>query len=197
MKKHILKLTYLLFVVVLLVSLVGCGEEATNNVNTEAKNETSKTEDVTPATLDEGYTLYTSADGKLSFGYSNEWTTQDGTDGIDAFFIAPDQMTTVNLVSETLPTDYTASEYAVAAKTQLTAELGEIDIDSEGAVQIGNIQGYQLTYSLEMDGLNIKLYQAFFIKDKQASVFTYSSLGSNFDTYKGVVDKMIESVRVK
>lgn len=186
MKKTILRLIFLLITITLLVSLAGCG---TTDENTSGGNE-AVLESVTP---EEGYSLFISTDGNLSFVYSNDWTSQEGSDGVAQVFMAPDGMTRFNYITETLTIEYTLSQYANAGKTQLKNAYSDITFDKDAELKIGSYDAYELEYDLQ--GTAIR--QVFIVKDKVAYIFSFSAASGTTEEYTSVINKMLESIRIK
>ena len=197
MSKKISKLVLLLITVFLIISLAGCGTTDNNNTNTQSSTNTANE----PVNPEEGYSLFTSSDNKISFVYDNDWTSIDGSaQGLKQVFMAPDNSTNLSYLTETLPTAYTVKEYADASKAQLQSYLGIASFSKDEAIKVGPRDGYEVEYDFsisDQDTISTKIKQVFMVVDNLAYVFTYTATSDNFNTHLNVANKMIDSIRIK
>ena len=196
MKKYFTKFIYLVFAIVLVVSLTGCGN--TENNSTSSDNATTKNNEevVSPVVPEEGYSLF-DEDG-VSFVYNDKWTVQDGASlSVAAFFVAEDGISNFNYVSEKLPLNYSIEQYLNLSKAQLEDAFGTLNYTTDSARKFGPHDGHEVVYVATIEGTTLTFKQSFIIKDKVAYVFTYTAMNSGFDTYLPVVDTMLDSIRIK
>ena len=181
-----------LFILVLMISLVGCGDKKEGDLkkNDDKSSSSSKVVEY------DGFKKYEHS--SFGFSYPEDWDAPEklpdvGYDNVALIF--PDGSTNINVIVEPLPKEYTLDAYYKASITGLTSSLGVKESDIKTTDKTFNgIKAKVLRY--EYSGLMTIEQIIFTPANKKAFVLTYTALKSNFEKDYDKVEKIYNSFAI-
>ena len=186
MKKTMKMLMIITMMVILAVSLTGCG-------NT---NEKDNLEELAVYTVDEdmtGYTKCTDVEG-IEFYYPSNYTVQKS--GGNTAYMDPEIVgANLNVVSADFPSAYTFESYVDASIAGIKAQMSiSGDINKE-YINLNGRKAVKLDYTATQSGYTMKCTQVLVVKEKKAYALTIVSLEKDAEALKPKLDKMVKSFK--
>lgn len=189
MNKKLTKAMLLIMIMVLaVVTLTGCGEDATKTNDSENLPVYSADEDMT------GYTKCEQMAGVEFYYPSNYISVGKATQPI---FSDPELIgASVNLASSTFPSAYTFEGYIDASIATLKKQMTTIsgDIEKEYINLNGN-KACKLTYVMTAQGKSMQATQILIVKDSKAYALTLGCLLEDKEAFQPKLEKMIKSFK--
>ena len=186
MKKTIKMLMLIAIMVIVAVTLTGCG-------NT---NEKDNLEGLAVYTVDEDLTGYTKCDQieGIEFYYPSNYTVQKQA-GQTAYMDPEILGANVNIVSADFPSGYSFENYVDASIAGIKAQMQiSGDINKE-YINLNGRKAVKLDYVATQSGYSMKCTQVLVVKDKKAYALTIVSLEKDAEALQPKLDKMIKSFK--
>ena len=89
----------------------------------------------------------------------------------------------------------TLEEYTVLTKESVIANLGKQSIVSLKDTKILGLATKEFIYNMDMNGNYLRIKQYWFVKNKKAYLFTYTSELSKYSKYEAAATKVVESFK--
>lgn len=147
--------------------------------------------------------LYENSQYGFKLSHPADWTgiEPDANDeGVVAGFLAPgedmDNPVIYLLVQiEALPSDQevTLDQYGQAVQTALKSNRPDLEIETEGDIDLGGQPGRAIVYSLKGGDEPFRVLKAWTLNEEYAVIITYSAPDSSYDQFAGDISKMIGS----
>lgn len=178
MKKSMKIVALIGIMLLMVVSLTGCGSDANKRV-INAKELT-------------GYTEFTHSSG-VKFAYPEDWSDL-GTSSKPVFANAS-KGTNVNLLTESVPSIYNLSSYMSASIANIKSQLGSKisgEINQED-VKLNGKDASIITYTMTQSGVKVNIKQACFIDNGTAYILTTAATEAYANEETEVLDNIISS----
>ncbi|MDO8427959.1 MAG: DcrB-related protein [Candidatus Diapherotrites archaeon] len=137
----------------------------------------------------------------FKINYPNTWTNQ--TEGQLAIFTEPAESETnlfqENLIvlRESLSEEMNAQEYVEKSVKQLEEGLSQFQILKLEPVTVNGLEGYQLEYQSEVEGIELGYIQVLLTKNKTGYVIGFTGLANELENNRETFRKMINSFELK
>lgn len=119
---------------------------------------------------------------EITFKYLSSWIEVDMPEITDPTFLINGRNAVFNIVKEEVPDKFTIDDYMTTTKQVLEKEENTNIIYNEKVTQNG-IDGFNLIYTIEEDGVLNFLNQFCTIKNDKVYVFSYYADEENYENY--------------
>ncbi|WP_138499092.1 serine/threonine-protein kinase [Nostoc sp. PA-18-2419] len=143
----------------------------------------------------------------INIKYPTNWQktgTPDHITGNVVKFISPKENNTdiylenVNLIVEELPENHQELEqFTKFFLDEIQQSYPNSKISEKGKTQLANQPAYQVSYTLEEEGINIKRLQVWTIKNNKAYIMTYTDNVTKYSEHLPTARTIINSLEIK
>jgi serine/threonine-protein kinase len=103
----------------------------------------------------------------------------------------------VNLVVQNLSENRSTLEQFTPFRLDVIKKSSpKIKVIQEGQQKLANREAYQVTYTLEEDGMSLERLQIWTVKERKAYILTYTAQPNQYSQYLPTVKQMINSFRI-
>ncbi|KAL6077966.1 hypothetical protein QOT17_002010 [Balamuthia mandrillaris] len=147
---------------------------------------------------DTGFSIYTNAEYGIKLKYPSKWPKSEGHMGTVVSFVCPDDpmhISSLNLLVQDLNGSMTLEEFTQLSLEQMKAMMQ----GGWGAPKVWNadlfrLPGKRMQFVTPMGPFTVKVFQAWTVKNDLAYIFTFSAPADLHDTYREVVEKILDSM---
>lgn len=135
------------------------------------------------------------SNGTFSFTPPSGWT-KGAQEGVLVMFTNPKSpQTSINIVSEDAP-GFSLSDYAKAAKEQLSQAIPGYKISSEKTVTVNGVPAYQMDGAFSQSGLSLVNRQLIVVNEGKVYVLTATSTPDAWSANQAAIDASLKTFKL-
>ena len=142
---------------------------------------------------------YRNSEKGYSISYPKKWEMQEDSAGADVIFLEPEEKSeglyrrNVAVISSELPSGAKKSDHYILqfnAISAITPKLSNFRLHTNKFITIDGVQGKQMTFSYDIEGVHLKVISRTVIKENRGYVIMGSSerLENFYDQYKKIAE---------
>jgi len=115
--------------------------------------------------------------------YKEDWTHDDSTSSGYPMevFLSPTGLSSVNIITESLPISYNIEQYKNASLQSLKNTYATSAFDEE-KITVNGYDAYRISYSATRNGMTLDIKQTLLVSGRNAYVITFSGTDEDAET---------------
>lgn len=158
-----------------------------------------KAEEIPP----EQFAIYENVRKRIKINYLQDWTvTEPGVKNTVVVFSSAIEGTwdtfqeTLSIASEPVTAQTTLDDYTESRIATIQEETSNFQIIEETSTTLAGLSAYRIVYTGKMNEQNLKWMHIWTIKDEIAFEIVYTASQSQYDTFLGIIQRMIDSFEI-